>query len=199
MVNKQELIVRAMMGKGVSSWDQTKLAFIKIQWLMDRRKTKAETEERSVQDCAIRVFKDLQHMANKAGPEEVWKARALELGEAMGDLLRVLEGVELGVEVDDFPRAMYQASLEKLEQRENRHTEQRQEETTEHNTHGEGRPQQENNMSEAARGRNARGQETYGEEIRRYRQFPQAPGARRPNPDSRAYGGWDVIDSLTIT
>jgi hypothetical protein len=35
-------------------------------------------------------------MANKAGPEEDWKTRALEFGEAMGDLLRVLEGVETG-------------------------------------------------------------------------------------------------------
>ncbi len=30
-------------------------------------------------------------------------------------------------------------------------------------------------------------------------QFPQSPAPRRPNPDSRAYGGWDIIDSLTIT
>jgi hypothetical protein len=70
MVNKQELFVKALLGRGVSSWDTTKLAFIKLQWLMDRRKTKAETEERSVQDCAIRVNKDLQHLANRAGPEE---------------------------------------------------------------------------------------------------------------------------------
>ncbi len=30
-------------------------------------------------------------------------------------------------------------------------------------------------------------------------QYPQSPAPRRPNPDSRAYGGWDIIDSLTIT
>ena len=50
VVNKQELFVRALLGKGVSSWDHIKLEFIRLQWLMDRRKTKAETEERSVQD-----------------------------------------------------------------------------------------------------------------------------------------------------
>ena len=55
VVNKQDMFVRALMGKGVSSWDHTKLAFIRLQWLMDIRKTKAETEERSVQDCDIRV------------------------------------------------------------------------------------------------------------------------------------------------
>ena len=68
MVNKQELFVRALLGKGINLWDQTKLAFIRQQWLMDRRKTKAETEERSVQDYAIRVYKDLQHIKDKAGP-----------------------------------------------------------------------------------------------------------------------------------
>jgi len=31
VVNKQELFVRALLGRGVSSWDQTKLAFIKLQ------------------------------------------------------------------------------------------------------------------------------------------------------------------------
>jgi hypothetical protein len=43
--NKQELFVRSLLGRDISSWKQVKLAFIKIKWLMDRRKTKAETEE----------------------------------------------------------------------------------------------------------------------------------------------------------
>jgi hypothetical protein len=113
VVNKQELFVRALLGRGVSSWDQTKLAFIKLQWLMDGRKTKAETEERSVQDCAIRVYKNLQIMTDKAGPEEDLATRGIEFGEAMGELLRILEAVETGVDADDFPRAMYQAPIEK--------------------------------------------------------------------------------------
>jgi hypothetical protein len=43
VVNKHELFVRALLGRGISSWDQIKLAFIRLQWLMDRRKTNAET------------------------------------------------------------------------------------------------------------------------------------------------------------
>jgi hypothetical protein len=62
VVNKQELFVRALLGRNVSSWDQTKLAFIRLHWMMDKRKTKAAIEERSVQDCAIRVYKVLQQM-----------------------------------------------------------------------------------------------------------------------------------------
>ena len=42
-------------------------------------------------------------------------------------------------------------------------------------------------------------QDRDGEETPQSRQFLQSPAPRRPNPDSRAYGGWDVIDSLTIT
>ena len=70
VVNKQELFVRALLGRGVSSWDHTRLAFIRLQWLMDKRKTKADTKKRSVHDCAIRVYKDLHHMTDKAGLEE---------------------------------------------------------------------------------------------------------------------------------
>ncbi len=94
---------------------------------------------------------------------------------------------------------MYQASLKKVEQWDTRQTEELQEKTTERGTHGQGRPQQENSRGEAAGGLNAKVLETDGDEIRRGRQFPQAPSARRPNPDSRAYGGWGVIDSLTVT
>ncbi len=32
----------------------------------------------------------------------------------------------------------------------------------------------------------------------RRRQFLEAPKTRRPDPDSKVYGGWDVIDHLTV-
>ncbi len=35
-------------------------------------------------------------------------------------------------------------------------------------------------------------------EVQRIRQYPEAPPTRRPNPDSQAYGGWDVLDSFTV-
>jgi len=152
VVNKHELFVRALLGKGISSWDQTKLAFIRLQWLMDRGKTKAEAEERSVQYCAIRVFKNLQHMTDKAGPKEEWTARGIEFGEAMGELLRILEGVKTGVEADDFPRAMYQASIEKKGQRETRRHEVRQEEASEQMRRGHGNPQGGNGHGEDVEG-----------------------------------------------
>jgi hypothetical protein len=173
VVNTQELFVMTLLGRGVRSWDQTKLAFIKIQWLMDRRKTKAETEERSAQDCVIRVYKNLQIMADKAGPEEEWATRGIEFGEAMGDLLRIMEAVETGVEADDYPRAMYQASIEKKDQREAKGQESSQEEARERADHDQGNPREEPGQGEHADGQRrtcTAGQE--GDDEAYTRQFP---------------------------
>ncbi len=35
-------------------------------------------------------------------------------------------------------------------------------------------------------------------EAQRWTQFPEWPRPRRPDPNSLAYGGWDVLDSLTV-
>ncbi len=78
-VNKQELFARALLGD-VHTWDRTKLFFIRHQWIEDKRKTKAETEERSIQECAIRVFKGLNFMTSRTRTEEDWRnwGRSLE-------------------------------------------------------------------------------------------------------------------------
>ena len=55
----------------------------------------------------------------------------------MGELLRILEGVDTGVDADKFPRAMYQASIEKTCQTEARRHEVEQEETREHVRRGQ--------------------------------------------------------------
>ena len=101
---------------------------------------------------AIRVYKSMQHMTDKAGPEEDWTTRGIEFGETMGELLRILEAVETGVEADDFPRAMYQASIEKTGQRETRRQEVRQEEAREQMGRGHGNPREGNGQGEDAIG-----------------------------------------------
>jgi hypothetical protein len=108
----------------------------------------------------------------------------------MGDLLRILEGVEMGVEVDDFPWAMYQTSLEKTVQQTGREQAETQEEAIEQERHGQSDPQNGNNRTEETDGqRQTRPQDHGDEETQRNRQFPQSPRPRRPNPDSHAYGG----------
>jgi hypothetical protein len=71
-MNKQDLFAKALMGD-VHTWDQTKLFLIQHQWIEDRRKTKAETEERSVQECVIKVFKGMNCMTSKTGTKEEWR------------------------------------------------------------------------------------------------------------------------------
>ena len=118
----------------------------------------------------------------------------------MGELLRIFEAMETRVEADDFPRAMYQASIEITRQRETRRQEMRQEEAGEQTERGQG-----NTRGGIGQGDDANGQRqtgTTGQEgvdAANVRHFPQSPAPRRPSPDSRAYGGWDIIDSLTIT
>ncbi len=46
------------------------------------------------------------------GDEEVWKRRAWSFGEAMKDFLWFLETVDTGVDIGNYPRDLYQGSLE---------------------------------------------------------------------------------------
>jgi len=139
-------------------------------------------------------------MTDRAGPEEDWTARGVEFGETMGDLLRILEAMETGVEADDYPREMYQASIQRTDQREAQRQEVRQEEPREQMRRRHGNPLGGDGQGEGIEGqRQTRTTDREDEETATNRQFPQSPAPRRPNPDSRAYEGWDIIDPLTIT
>jgi len=43
----------------VHTSEQWKVAFASLQWIADRRKTKADTEERALQEKLTRVFRGL--------------------------------------------------------------------------------------------------------------------------------------------
>ena len=51
-------------------------------------------------------------MVLKDGDAEEWKRRAWSFGEAMKDLIWFLETVDTGVDISNFPRTLYQGSLE---------------------------------------------------------------------------------------
>jgi len=78
----------------------------------DKRKTNAETEELPAQECAIRVFKGLNGMTSRTRTDEDWRNWGRSFGKGMGGLLKILEAVETGVDVENYPRAMFQDSLE---------------------------------------------------------------------------------------
>ncbi len=65
------------------------------------------TEERSVQEYTVRVLKGIRCLVYKTGSEEWWRKCGLGMGDAMRDLLWILEAVETGVDTENYPRAMY--------------------------------------------------------------------------------------------
>ncbi len=62
-------------------------AFANLQWIADKRKTKVDTEERSVHDYTVRVLKGIMCMVYKNGTEEWWRKCGLGMGDAMKDLM----------------------------------------------------------------------------------------------------------------
>ncbi len=52
--------------------EQARAAFDGIQWIADMRKTKADTEERALQEKLARVFGSLKEMILIDGDSEEW-------------------------------------------------------------------------------------------------------------------------------
>ncbi len=120
----------------------------------------------------------------------------MEFGEAMGDLIQILEAVESGLDVENYSRVTYQASQEKKTHQEERD----QGETRE----AEMRTRRNPEMPMRPQGQQQELQQEEQEEREAQRrqhskQFSESPRTRRMNPDSETYGGWDVIDTLTVT
>ncbi len=67
------------------------------------RKTKADTEERALQEKLTRVFKGLKEIVLIDGDAEEWKRRTWSFGEAMKDLIWFVETVDAGVDIASFP------------------------------------------------------------------------------------------------
>ena len=51
-------------------------------------------------------------MILKDGDAEEWKRRAWSFGEAMKNLIWLMETLDTGVDIENFPRTLYQGSLE---------------------------------------------------------------------------------------
>ena len=60
--------------------------------MADRRKTKADTEERALHEKGTRVVRCLKEMILKDGDAEEWRKRAWSFGEAMKDLMVPRDG-----------------------------------------------------------------------------------------------------------
>ncbi len=87
LIQGQDEYAKVMAGGGVHTREQAGATFDIIQWIADMRKTKAETEERALQEKLTRVFRELKEMILLDGDSEEWKRRAWGFGEAMKDLV----------------------------------------------------------------------------------------------------------------
>ena len=112
LVHGHEEYAYVLVGGEVHTREQTKAAFDNIQWIANRRKTKADTEWRALQEKMTMVFRGLKEMILKDGHAEEWKRRARGFGEAMKDLIWFLETVDTGVDIGNFPRTLHQGSPE---------------------------------------------------------------------------------------
>ena len=60
LIHGQEEYAKVLVGGEVHTREQARAAFDNIQGSADRRKTKADTEERALQDKLTRVFRGLK-------------------------------------------------------------------------------------------------------------------------------------------
>jgi len=60
----------------------------------------------------MRVFRGLKEMILVDGDAEEWRRRAWSFGEGMKDLMWFLETLDMGVDIANYPRTLYQGSME---------------------------------------------------------------------------------------
>jgi hypothetical protein len=112
LMHGEEEYAKVLVGGEVHTREHARATLDNIQWIADKRKTKADSEERTLQEKLTRVFRGLKEMILMDGDAEELKRRAWSFGEAMKDLLWFLETVDTGVDIGNFPRTLYQGSLE---------------------------------------------------------------------------------------
>ncbi len=98
VISKHEECTNALVGGGgVHTREQASKAFEGIQWIADKRKTKAE--ERTLKEKVTRVFRCIKEMILTYGDAEEWKKRACNFGAGMKDLIWFLEVVDTCMDI----------------------------------------------------------------------------------------------------
>ena len=106
-VNTQKGFAKFVLKAG--SHEQAVGSLMTLQWAWDRRKTKQNTEERSLQEAGQRVFNTIQNTLSDKMDERGWTNAAKEFGEAVKLLCDMLDALDCEVSVENYPRVMYEA------------------------------------------------------------------------------------------
>ena len=70
LIHGQEEYTKVLDGGEIHIREQSRAAFEGIQWIADRRKTKADSEERALHEKLTRIFRGLKEMILKDGDAE---------------------------------------------------------------------------------------------------------------------------------
>ncbi len=130
-----------------------------------------------------------------------WTKAAKDFGQTIRSLCDLIDAVDYDINVEDYPRVMYEAGRRKMTKLGPMEEEAHQEEAGEQQDMaevGDERRRTRHDKRKAARGRRqeaARGQTK--EEGEDEWQYPESPRTRRTNPTDMEYGGWDAMDSMT--
>jgi hypothetical protein len=96
-----------------TSHDEAVGAVMKLQGNRDRRRTKQDTEERSLKEAGQAVYMAIQNALSDRMAETEWKEAAKQFGTYTQTLCRMLDALECDVDVANYPRVMYEAEREK--------------------------------------------------------------------------------------
>jgi hypothetical protein len=79
-------------------------------WIWDNRKTKAATEAKSVQEAMHSVFGAIKNCVNGKITKDNRRATTQEFGMAVEQLCKFAIALDVGPEVENYPRMCHQIS-----------------------------------------------------------------------------------------
>ena len=112
-VNKRKVFARFVLE--AASHEEAVGSLLTLHWAWDRRKTKQDTEERSLQEVVQWVFNAIQNALGDRMDDKGWTQVAKELGEAVKPLCELLDALDTEVNVAKYPRVMYDAGRQREE------------------------------------------------------------------------------------
>ena len=88
-----------------------------MQWAWDKRRTKPDTEERSIHEAVKLVVDSVNASLMDKNREAEWAEEAKNFGKNVRTVCDMMDALDCGVDVEDYPRVMHETTrtLESLE------------------------------------------------------------------------------------
>jgi hypothetical protein len=114
-INKRGVFARWIMD--VASREEAVGVLQGLQWAWDKRKTKPDTEERSIQEAVKLVVDSVNKALMGQIREEEWEEEVKKFGQHVRTVCGMMDALGCGVDEDDYPRIMFETTrlMESLE------------------------------------------------------------------------------------